>query len=271
LAELGEHTEGDHASGLAKRKTEKMLKAVMMGATAAVLSGGTALAQSSPDGFTIGALGIVSTNPYEGADVSTAAVPLLAWKQGNLSISTGEGLRLKLLDSSTLSFSAVVSPRFPPFDDKESSLLSGMDRGFTADMGGLVEFAPSDTTRFSLRAVTELTGEHGGQEVILGAQSRIAIGSFPVLLGGGAKWQSSDLAQYTFGVSPSEATGGRPAYAPGDSVIPFLSLGTIIPLNERSRVFGSLKAEFLPDSVTDSPTVDDNVVTSLAVGVSFGF
>ncbi len=230
-----------------------------------------AWAQGAPDGFTIGALGIASTSPYVGEDVSTVVVPLLAWKQGNLSISTGDGLKLGVLDRDALSFSALVAPRFPPFDGGNSGPLAGMDRGFTVDAGVLAEFAPTEGTKFSLRAVTEATREHGGQEVTLAAQSRVAIAGIPMLLGGGAKWQSSGLSEYVYGVPASDAAAGRPAYAPGATVVPYLSVGTMYPINAQTRVFGSIKAEFLPDAVTDSPIIDSGVVTSLAVGVSFGF
>lgn len=248
-------------------------RAMVLGAVLATqpLWGGVALAQGAPDGFTIGALGIASTSPYVGVDQTTALVPLLAWKQGNLSISTGEGLKYRLMDRNGLAISALLSPRFAPFDDADAPALAGMDRGFTADGGIVLEYAATDALRISLRAVTEVTGQHGGQEVSLGAQSRVAIGGFPVMLGGGAEWQSRALSDYTYGVAAGEATVGRPAYAPGDTVVPYLSVGTMIPINAQTRLFGSLKAEFLPNSVTASPIIDDSVVTSLALGVSFAF
>jgi outer membrane scaffolding protein for murein synthesis (MipA/OmpV family) len=48
-------------------------------------------------------------------------------------------------------------------------------------------------------------------------------------------------------------------------------VGTMYPINERTRIFGSVKAEFLPGGITDSPIIDSGVVTSLTLGVSFGF
>lgn len=239
-------------------------------ATAMQVWAGAAWAQGAPDGFTIGALGIASSSPYAGEDISTVVVPLVAWKQGNLSIST-EGLRLGVFDRDALTVSALVAPRFAPFDGGGAGPLAGMDRGITADAGVLAEYALAEGTKLSLRAVTEVTGEHGGQEVTLGAQSRVAIAGIPMLLGGGAKWQSSGLSDYVYGVPASEAAAGRPAYAPGAAVVPYLSVGTMYPINAQTRIFGTIKTEFLPDTVTGSPIIDDSVVTSLAIGVSFGF
>ena len=234
------------------------------------LCAGAALAQGAPDGFTIGALGILSSSPYAGEDMSAVVVPLLAYKQGNFSIGT-EGARLKVFDRDALSFSVLVAPRFPPLDGEESGPLAGMERGITADAGVLAEYALAEWTKFTLRAVTEVTAEHGGQEVTLGGQTRVAIAGIPMLLGGGAKWQSSGLSEYVYGVPATDAALVRPAYAPGAVVVPYISLGTMYPINERTRIFGSIKTEFLPGGVTDSPIIDSGLVTSLAVGVSFGF
>ena len=41
------------------------------------LCSGAALAQGAPDGFTIGGLGILSSSPYAGEDMSAVVVPLL--------------------------------------------------------------------------------------------------------------------------------------------------------------------------------------------------
>jgi outer membrane protein len=242
----------------------------MIAAVVAQVWAGAAWAQGASDGFTVGALGILSSSPYAGEDMSGAVVPILAWKQGNLSIST-EGVRLGLFDRDALTISALVAPRFPPFDGGTSGPLAGMDRGITADAGVLAEYALAEWTKVSLRAVTEVTGDRDGQEVTLGAQSRVAIAGIPMLLSGGAKWQSSGLSEFVYGVPASDAGVGRPAYAPGAVVVPYLSLGTMYPINERTRIFGSIKTEFLPGGVTDSPIIDAGVVTSLAVGVSFGF
>lgn len=231
---------------------------------------GAAFAQGAPDGFTIGGLGILSSSPYAGEDMSAVVVPLLAWKQGNFSIGT-EGARLKVFDRDALSFSVLAAPRFPPLDGEDSGPLAGMNRGITADAGVLAEYALAEGTKLSLRAVTEVTGAHDGQEVTFGAQSRVSIAGIPMLLGGGAKWQSSGLSEFVYGVPVSDAAAGRPAYAPGAVVVPYLSIGTMYPINAQTRIFGSIKAEFLPGGVTDSPIIDSGVVTSLAVGVSFGF
>ena len=246
-----------------------MIRMVVV-ATALQVWTGVAWAQGAPDGFTIGALGIASSSPYAGEGASTAVVPLLAWKQGNLSIST-EGLRLGVFDRDALALSALVALRFAPFDGGNTGPLAGMDRGITVDAGVLAEYALAEGTKLSLRAVTEVTGEHGGQEVTLGAQSRVAIAGIPMLLGGGAKWQSSGLSEYVYGVPASDAAVGRPAYAPGATVVPYLSVGTMYPINAQTRIFGTIKTEFLPDAITGSPIIDDSVVTSLAIGVSFGF
>jgi outer membrane protein len=247
-----------------------MLKSVL-GFAIALGTGHAAVAQQAPDGFTVGALGITGTSPYVGQDRVGVVVPLLGFKRGTFSMNTGKGASLGLITRDGLDVAAIIAPRFTPFNADDSAALAGMNRNFSVDGGVTLGFAATDRINIDLRAVTEVTGEHGGQEVSVEASSLITLGRVPMLLSGGAVWQSADLAEYVYGVRGSEAAAGRPAYAPGAAVVPFVTLGTMYPINDQTRVFGGVKAEFLPQAVTGSPIIDESVVTSLTLGVSFGF
>jgi MipA family protein len=240
-------------------------------ATALHVFGFAAQAQDAPEGFAVGGIGIASVSPYVGEHDTTAALPLLAWNSDAFSVSTAEGLRLTVFNRADLRFSVVVSPRFSAIDSSDSSALAGMEREITADAGLLVELTQSDTFSLSFRAVTEATDQHNGQEISVSARQMLRIGNVPIILGGGLDWQSDDLAEYIYGVRSSEATTTRPEYAPGDVLAPYVSVGTMIPVNDRMRIIGSLKAEFLPDNVTDSPIIDEDIVTSVSIGAVFNF
>ncbi len=249
---------------------DAMLKAVFGFAIAAGL-GQPVVAQQVPDGFSVGALGITGTNPYAGEDRFGVVVPLLGFKRGKFSINTGDGASLNVITRDGVDVAAIIAPRFAPFSAGDSTALAGMNRNFSVDGGVTLGFAATDRINIDLRAVTEVTDEHGGQEVSIEASSLITLGRVPMLLGGGAVWQSADLAEYVYGVRGSEAAGGRPAYAPGAAVVPFVTLGTMYPINDQTRIFGGVKAEFLPQALSNSPIIDESVVTSLTLGVSFGF
>lgn len=243
----------------------------LLGQTVLALTMVPALAQGEPEGFTIGLGAGAAISPYVGEDETTFALPLIGYNSDQFSISTGQGLRLTAIERGPLRISAVVSPRFSGLDDTDVSELDGIDRELTADAGLVAEYGVNETLTFTAGAVTEITNEHDGQEVTLGISQRVLLGRFPVQLSGGFSWQSSDLSEYVYGVKASEATAGRPAYAPGDVFIPYVGVGTVVPVSDNASMIAGFRAEFLPDEVTDSPIVDEDVVPSLNVGVAFSF
>jgi len=117
----------------------------------------------------------------------------------------------------------------------------------------------------------EFTGEHDGQEAVLGLGYGTQVGKVGLEFSAGAAWQSADLSAFIWGVSASEALGGRPAYAPGDAVIPFAAVNAFYPLNDNWTLIGTARADFLPNEVSNSPIVDEDNIFSLILGVTYSF
>ncbi|WP_366111309.1 MipA/OmpV family protein [Aestuariivita sp.] len=154
-------------------------------------------------------------------------------------------------------------------DSSDAAALDGLDREVTLDIGGQVDYRFGPGTTVFLRAVTEVTGEHDGSEATLGVRQPLPLGNVPVFLGAGVTWQSGELSQYAYGVLPTDT--GFAAYAPGDVTIPYLNIGTSIPLSDNLSLVGNLRAEFLPDAIRDSPIVDEDIAVGAIVGLSFRF
>lgn len=241
-------------------------------ATFALLLGAApALSQQQPEGFSLG-LGVMgSSGLYVGEDSAAMAVPLLRYDSDAFSIGLPDGARVTLLDRSDIRLSAVISPRFSAIDASDAPELDGLNREFTADGGVQGRYAFSGRTQLRFRAVTELTEEHGGSEVALAARHAVPLGRVPLMFEGGVTWQSADLTGYLYGVSVAEATGARPAYSPGDVVIPYLSVGTAVPITQKTRLVANIRADFLPDEVTLSPIVDEDVSVQGFLGISYSF
>ncbi|MDJ0626724.1 MAG: MipA/OmpV family protein [Rhodobacter sp.] len=229
------------------------------------------LAQEQPQGFSAG-LGVAGgTSIYMGEDTTATALPILRYESDAFSVSLPEGLRVTLLDRDTFRLSAVASPRLSDIDASDAPELAGLDREITVDGGLQARYRFGRGTELRFRGVTELTDEHGGGEIGLSVAQALPLGRVPVFLGGGVTWQSEDLADYLYGVSATEATATRPAYSPGEVIIPYLSIGTAVPISDRTRFIANVRAEFLPEDVTDSPIVDEDVALRAFIGVSFSF
>lgn len=230
-----------------------------------------ALAQEQPQGFSVGAGVAGGSGLYIGEDDGAMVLPLLRYDSDAFSVGVPDGLRVTLLDSGDFRLSAVVAPRFSETDASDAPELDGLDRDLTADGGIQARYRVGDLTSLRVQAVTELTDAHGGSEVSLGLSHAIPIGRFPLLLEGGATWQSDALSSYLYGVSATEATTARAAYEPGDVVIPHISIGTAIPITNNIQVVGNIRAEFLPDGVSNSPIIDEEVSVSGLFGLRYSF
>lgn len=208
-------------------------------------------------GFSVG-LGVAAGNGiFVGEDKKATAFPILRYDSDAFSIGLPDGARVTLFDQGSFRIRGIVTPRLSAIDSSDSADLDGFDRELTADGGIQLRYNIAQQTRLSFRAVTELTNEHGGSEVNLSVSQALPIGNFPLRLNAGVKWQSEELAAYTYGVSAADTAASSFAqYEPGDIIIPHISIGTAIPINHRARALADVRAEFLPDEVSGSPIID---------------
>ena len=248
-----------------------MRAAIALTCVLTALAAGAAVAQEEGQGFSFGLGATVSSNPYVGDDdTSVLGVPILRYQGDGWRIGT-DGAALDLYTGTPFEAEAILLPRFSALDDPDSDELDGIDREITLDGGLSVTYALGPQTEVSALVLQELTGEHDGQEIDLSVSTGLALGAVPLSLTGGMSWKSDDLGSYLFGVERDEATADRPEYELDGSVTPYLSLSSGYPLSGAATLVGSVKVEFLPDEVTDSPIVEDDTVTSGFVGVQLSF
>ena len=222
------------------------------------------------EGFSFGAGVSISSSPYVGEDTQARAVPILRYQGDGWRIGT-DGAALDLYSTAPLSAQAILLPRFTALDDPDSDELDGIDREITLDGGLSFSYALGERTSVSAILLQELTGEHDGQEVDLSVSTGFALGALPLNVTGGMSWKSSGLGSYLYGVERDESTDGRSDYEVGGSITPYVSLSSGFALSEAAQLVGSVKMEFLPEDVSDSPIVDEDTVTSGFVGVQLSF
>lgn len=233
-----------------------------------------AVSQAGPreeraDGWTLGLSVLGDTNPYLGQDSDIIPLPLVSYRQGPFEIGT-LGVEYDFLNSGPWRLTAAARPRFSGLISTDGDQLDGIDRDVTGDLSLEAQYDIGQFyTRFALRQ--EFTGEHDGNEARLRFGARQRIGTLGLDLSAGAAWQNSDLSQYIYGVDGDEARPGRPTYAPGDVIVPFVSLSARYQINDNWSVLGSLRGDFLSDDITDSPIIEDDALISGGIGFVFRF
>ncbi len=185
----------------------------------------------------VGVGAIVSSGQYLGEKTRVIPVPVIYARRGRWFF---EGIRggYVLLDGEQHRVSAVLAPRFGPFEAKDDPALSGMrDRRTTLEGGLSARIQPVVDHPLSLRfeALGDLLGEHEGGQLSAAIAWDVDRGWWAVTPKAGVNWYSSSLMQHLAGVDPSEARAGRPAYAPGSEASVELGLQARFPL---SRTWG---------------------------------
>lgn len=246
-----------------------MSRLVISGICVLALPIGAQAQQGPPDGFSFGGLITADTNPYIGEDAEAIPLPLITFRNGPFELSTN-GLSYEVLSDRPWGLTVAARPRFSGLISTDGPELDGIDRDVTGDLALEVRY---DIGRLYVGADLrqEFTGEHDGQEARLRVGLRRAVGPVRVDFSAGGAWQSGDLSRYIWGVSEAEARSDRPAYDPGAVIVPFVGLRGTMPLGDNWSLLGTLRADFLPDDVTDSPIIEDDTLVSGGLGVQFRF
>lgn len=236
----------------------------------ALVASQPAISQESPEGWSIGGIVAAGQSIYVGETAGAIALPSISYKQGDWEFGLN-GISANLYDEGASKITFLIRPRFPEFSPDDTPELNGLEQNVTGDAGAKWTYRIDSETTFELTAVQEVTDAHNGQEVEFFIERKVQLGPVPIWASASLNWQSSNLSDYLYGVSASEARSGRPAYNPGAVLIPSVALTSGYPLGDKAFLFGVLGYRVLPSEVTDSPIIDRDDELSLITGISYSF
>jgi len=144
------------------------------------------------------------------------------------------------------------------------------ERDYTVDGGveWIYNFASSD---LQIQALTDLSGRHKGQELWLSWSRPIERGKFRLTPSVGFTWKSSRSANYFYGVRDDEARQGFSAYEAGSAFNPFARLTASYRIDQHWSVVSVLQYEDLAGNITDSPSVEEDHITTTYLGIYYEF
>lgn len=228
---------------------------------------------------------IVQTQPYlENDDTRVNVIPSLAYDKGRIWIS-GKQLGLILTDPDSdgpWELSALLDYRFQGYNADESPVFEGMeDRDGTLEAGAVLTYDMGAARILTQGRVDVLDG-HGGFDLLAQAEYDWMPAQYtqikPYI---GISFRSEDHVDYYYGVREDEAlvinnfAGGvdtfdRQAYAPGETVNPFIGIVARQALSRHLVVGIFAQHDFFPTEITDSPIIDPDVDGQTTVGIQFG-
>ena len=254
-----------HASGQYKSSAPGL--ALLVAVTALSLPGG---AKAEGLHYSIGLLAGAGQSPFETGDPDTGLIPDFLIEGDRFSFGTS-GLTFDVLEGAGLTISARLAPRWFAADPSDVAGLEHLKRDIAVE-AGLSARLTMGTFEAEIEALKDVSDTHGGMAVNAALSTGISVSDrFTVGAKAGVTWMDADLATYTYGVLPAEASGSLAAYRVGDSVIPSISVNASYALADHVSLTGGVETSFLPESVTDSPIVKRDTLTSVVVGLRYEF
>ena len=214
-----------------------------------------AAGRDAGSGWIFGA-GVAVTDPgYVGYSRQVTPFPLVFYHYGRFFFA-GVTAGYLLSNGDHYRFSLVVSPEFNRLKASDSPQLAGIqDRQWSLDGGANLDLF-GHWGRFNIGVAHDLLDRNNGSSANLGYHFPIPMGGWTLTPGLGLRWQSANLVNYYYGVSPAEAIPGRPAYSPGAATSPYVDISLSTAISEHWTFRGSLAYQRFGSAIHDSPIVD---------------
>lgn len=224
-----------------------------------------AAATGTGSGWLIGG-GVAVTNPgYVGYSRQVTPLPLVFYHYGRFFfagfaggylLSNGEHYRLALLVTPTLNrLKASDSPQLAGMQDRQWSLAGGANLETFGDWGHL-----------SVGLFHDLLARNNGTSANLGYRFPFHAGDWTLSPGFGLRWESANLVDYYYGVSPVEARPGRPAYSPGSAASPYVGFGVATSISEHWQFRADFSYQRFASAIHNSPIVDRSGSPTIFIG-----
>ncbi len=225
-----------------------------------------------PDQTSIGPGFLLSNSLYKGEDDNLfIPIPLLNYRANRFSIS-GITAKYEIFSNRSTTLNALGQWRFDGYEASDSDFLAGMaerKRGF--DGGVELRFADRSSGYVNIALVTDLSGNHKGNEARLSYGRTIRNDRTIYTPSIGIKYQCDDVTRYYYGVRPGEATAQRPFYNPSAAVNYYVGTNVIHPVGDRWTLFVLFNFEKLSGEISDSPIVDASYRALLITGLMYNF
>ncbi len=260
------------------RNFNKITKIICVSSLLTVVSA-TQFVQAEEWQFTTG-LGVYSANEaWKGTDSKQGVAPMLSAKYGDWTIGEDGIVSYSVLSEDDFGLNVGVNYRNDGYDpDKFLSSESSSDAVFTGYKSpeGDITFKIDSYWQFvNLSVEQDISGHSKGLTADLGVEVPIfSLGNdFMVQANANVHWQSSDYANYIYGIAGDQVDNsvGRTAYNVGSVTNYSVGLSAFYQLDKNWNIIASAQYTKLDDAITDSPLIGDDKVTGAFIGATYTF
>ena len=219
--------------------------------------------------FSVGIAYINGSSIYSNTKTSRIIMPSLSYETDKININVQNGFTYKIINNQPTKFNVSLAPNFKPYNSNDSNDLIGMERNMYID--GLISVSRELSRGLSakLGVGTELTGRFNCSTANVSLSQFIPINSMPFIFSLGSRWYDQKRANYLYGVYSTEVTALRAKYELNNVFVPYISINTFYSINENTRFFAGLNANFLSNEITNSPIVSKKNKMSVIMGLTY--
>ncbi|MGB4859681.1 MAG: MipA/OmpV family protein [Dokdonella sp.] len=221
-------------------------------------------------GWSVGVIGLVRDGGYVGDVNRTLVLPAVGY-EGERVFFRGLQLGWHAWKREGLQLDVVAQARLDGFDAKDIPIAGLQDRRKSVDLGAVLTLS-GDAGKLEFTALADALNRSGGKELALQYGYSLSAGRGSITPKVGARWWSSAMADYYYGIRPQEVFQGAPAiYEVSSALVPEVGVNVIAPLSRRWALWGALRYQHLPSAIADSPLVSKSSASTLLMSVSYVF
>lgn len=224
-----------------------------------------------PSSAGLGLVAGIERSPYRDAGTRYDLLPLYLYEGQRLFLHANR-VGVKLLNGSEQRLDLLVERRLEGFPTtRVPTSLAGMA---TRDSGldvGLSYRYRQPWGSLQAELLHDAGNTSKGTEFRLGYTHEWRSGPWTLRPSLTLGWRDARLNNYYYGVQASEATPGRPAYAPGAGINTTAGLYGSYDVSQRWRLLAGVSATVLSSQIKNSPIVQQRVLPAVYVGAAYDF
>ena len=225
---------------------------------------------ASANDFYLGAGVLVLEQPYSQTDTQVIPLPYFAYYNDNWNIDPSQ-ISYSIETISDIKFGLMVQPRYDGYSEDDSVIFKGMeDRDFALDAGIKLSYE-SAVGQFEVNVVTDVTGVHEGTEFKGQFSKNWFIENLVLIFRTGVSYKSSELVDYYYGVTVSEANNFRAAFVGEKATSVFGAIQFAYPINDQWVLSGMAGYESFSDEIKNSPLLDKSYALTSYLAIAYKF
>ena len=249
---------------------KKILFPLLLLVSAHVLADKAEQPEASDQRTYVGVGPYIQSQPYRDADPVVVPTPVVFF-DNRLFYVRWTRVGMYVYGGDNWGVSLTAQPRPYGYEADDADILQGMEErknsweaGFA--IGGKNELGFAELTWFN-----DILGHSNGSLARLELGKVISSGRWTLVPSLYLIGFSGRFNDYYYGVEPDEATAVRPAYSAKAGINLALQSFLMVDLSESWHLQANLRLDYLDDTISDSPIVEDDWMVSGMLAIAYSF